>query len=83
LGSAFNLLPNPASDLVAIQYKGLLEENTTVQMYNMEGKMLLQTTINKGQTIAYFNTETLYAGTYVVRIINSKTNESHRVVVAR
>jgi YHYH protein/Secretion system C-terminal sorting domain len=83
LGSAFNLLPNPASDLVAIQYKGLLEENTTVQMYNMEGKMLLQTTINKGQTIAYFNTETLYAGTYVVRIINSKTNESHRVIVAR
>ena len=81
--SAFNLLPNPASDLVAVQYKGLLEENTNVLMYTMDGKLVLQTTINKGQTIAYFNTETLYAGTYVVRIINSTTNESHRVIVAR
>lgn len=82
-GSAFSLLPNPATDLIAIQYKGLLDENTDVLMYTMEGKLVMQTKINKGQTIAYFNTETLYAGTYVVKILNNTTNESHRVIVAR
>ena len=79
----FNVLPNPASDLIAVQYKGLLEENTDVKLYNAEGKLMLQTKINKGQTIAYFNIETLYAGTYIVKIQNSVSNESHKVIVQK
>jgi hypothetical protein len=77
----FNVLPNPASDLIAVQYKGLLEQDTDVLLYSMEGKLMQQTRINKGQTIAYFNIETLYAGNYVVKIQNNVTNESHKVVV--
>jgi hypothetical protein len=77
----FNVLPNPATDLIAIQYKGLLEQDTDVLLYSMEGKLMQKTRINKGQTIAYFNIETLYAGNYVVKIQNNVTNESHKVVV--
>jgi hypothetical protein len=79
----FTVLPNPASDLIAIQYNGLLQENTDVKLYNMEGKLVQNTKINKGQTIAYFNIETLYAGTYIVKIQNSTASESHRVIVQK
>jgi hypothetical protein len=79
----FTVLPNPASDLIAVQYKGLLEQDTDVKLYNMEGKLMQQTSINKGQTIAYFNIETLYAGAYVIKIQNSTVNESHKVIVQK
>lgn len=79
----FNVLPNPASDLIAVQYKGLLGENTDVKLYNVEGKLIQQTKMGKGQTIAYFNIETLYAGTYIVNIQNSVSNESHKVIVKK
>ncbi|MES2850125.1 MAG: YHYH protein [Bacteroidota bacterium] len=79
----FTVLPNPASDLIAIQYKGLLEQDTDVKLYNAEGKLMEQTKINKGQTIVYFNIETLYAGTYIVKIQNSNVSESHKVIVQK
>jgi hypothetical protein len=79
----FYVLPNQASDLIAVQYKGLLEQDTDVQLYNMEGKLIKQTKINKGQTIAYFNIETLYAGVYIVKIQNSVMSESHKVLVQK
>lgn len=79
----FYVLPNPASDLIAVQFKGLLELDTEVKLYNMEGKLIQQTNINKGQTIAYFNIETLYAGTYIVRIQNNAVSESHKVIVQK
>lgn len=82
-GFQFNVLPNPATDLIAVQYIGLLEQDTDVKLYNIEGRLMQQTQINKGQTIAYFNIETLYAGTYVVKIQNSAVNESHKVIVAK
>jgi hypothetical protein len=82
-GFEFNVLPNPASDLIAVQYKGLLEENTNVQLYDMQGKLVMKTTINKGQTIAYSNIEKLYAGTYIVSIQNNLLNESHKIIIQK
>ena len=79
----FNVLPNPATDLIAVQYKGLLTEDTDVKLYNMNGKLMQQTKINKGQTIAYFNIESLYAGSYVLKIQNSTVSESHKVIVQK
>jgi hypothetical protein len=79
--SAFTVMPNPASDLIAVQYKGLLEENTDVLLYNVNGTLIQKTKINKGQTIAYFNIETLYDGTYILKIQNSSISESHKVIV--
>jgi hypothetical protein len=79
--SAFTVMPNPASDLIAVQYKGLLDENTEVLLYNVNGTLIQKTKINKGQTIAYFNIETLYDGTYILKIQNSSISESHKVIV--
>lgn len=62
------LYPNPATDLVAIQVKNLVKEELNVQLVDMTGKLIQATTIHAGSTIAYFDTQTLYAGEYLVKI---------------
>ncbi len=80
----FKVMPNPASDLIAIQYNnGILAYDTDVKLFDISGKLINQTSINKGQTIAYFNVETLYSGTYIVRIQNDELTESIKVTVQK
>jgi hypothetical protein len=62
------VFPNPANDLVAIQVKGLLEENLTVSLVDMTGRIIQQKTLVAGSTILYFDTQTAYAGEYFLRI---------------
>jgi hypothetical protein len=38
----------------------------------MAGKKVKSTFINKGQTIAYFDVQTLYAGQYFLKFVGSK-----------
>ena len=62
------MFPNPANDLVAIQVKGLLEENLTVTLVDMTGRTIQQKTLVAGSTILYFDTQTAYAGEYFLHI---------------
>lgn len=75
--------PNPAADLVAVQIGGLVNENMSVELFDLAGKQVRQTTINKGQTLAYFDVQTLYAGTYFVKISNGSSQTTKRIVIAR
>lgn len=81
-GYEFKILPNPASDIVAIQFNnGILEQDTDIKLFDINGKLINQTKINKGQTIAYFNIETLYSGIYTVRIQNNSINELLKLII--
>lgn len=83
-GYEFKVFPNPSADLIAIQYNnGVLENDTDIKLYDISGKLIDQTTINKGQTIGYFNIETLYSGTYIVQIRNKLLSESRKVIVKK
>lgn len=78
-----SVFPNPNSDLIAVQVRGLAAKNLPVQLLDLSGKLIEQTTINKGSTIAYFNVQTLYAGTYMVRIGEGQRAVNRRVVISR
>ena len=49
------VFPNPASDLIAIQFNDLIKYDFDIALYNINGKRIKQSKINKGQTIAYFD----------------------------
>jgi len=85
---AFNSLdltifPNPSADIIAVQIGGLLSENLTVSLYDITGKMIEEKQINKGQTMAHFDIQTLYNGTYIVKIANGNNVTSKKIVVNR
>ncbi len=78
-----NVYPNPASDLVAIQIGGLTMENLNVDLFDISGKLINSTQIEAGQTIAFFDVQTVYSGMYLIRISNGKFSQTKRVVVKK
>ena len=63
-----NVFPNPSTDLIAIQIGQLSKINLNIELTNSDGKLIEKKQINAGSTIAYFNTETLYNGIYLIKI---------------
>ena len=78
-----SIFPNPANDLVAIQFSGVIEDNLQVQLFDITGKLVKSSSINKGSTIAYFDVQTLYNGTYIIKITNGKNSTTRRIVIAK
>ena len=76
-----SILPNPASDLVAVQIGGLVTDDLQVALMDISGKIILETTIQKGSTIAYFDVATIYSGTYFIRISNKNGQRSKKIII--
>lgn len=80
-GANITIFPNPAADLIAVQLPGLAEQDYTVSLYDAAGRLVRQKFIRAGQTIAYFDTQTLYRGTYFVRVTGRGGEATRKVVV--
>jgi hypothetical protein len=78
-----NVYPNPASDVVAIQLNHLTANNITIELYDLTGKLLQTSQILQGSTITYFDTRTLYEGTYLIKIINEENVITKKIVIAK
>jgi YHYH protein/Secretion system C-terminal sorting domain len=78
-----HIFPNPSADLMAIQMDNLVKEDFTVELLDITGKLLQTKQLNKGSTIAYFDTQTVYSGTYLVRISNGQAQITQKVVVQK
>jgi len=78
---AVAIYPNPAADLIAIQIGGLVKENLAIELVDLKGGIVGRHQINAGQTIAYFDVSTLYAGSYFIRISNNEYQITRKVMV--
>jgi len=78
--NAVTVLPNPASDLIAIQLKGINKETVQIELIDLTGKVILKTEIFPGTTISYLTTESVYDWIYQIRLRNN-TNEWIKKVV--
>lgn len=77
------IIPVSASDLIAIQVKGLNPNDIDLSLFDLQGMMISQTTIEKGQTIAYFDIQTLYAGTYFIQIKYGNHVQTEKLVLQK
>lgn len=77
------IIPVSASDLIAIQVKGLNPNDINLSLFDLQGMMISQTTIEKGQTIAYFDIQTLYAGTYFIQIKYGNHVQTEKLVLQK
>jgi Secretion system C-terminal sorting domain len=78
-----NIFPNPSADLIAVQLGDLVKEDFSVELLDLTGKVLQKTRINAGSTIAYFDTQALYAGIYMIKISNGHAQTTQKVVVQK
>ncbi len=77
------IFPNPATELIAIQMNGLVNEKVQVRLQDLSGKVVQEKTIQPGQTITYFDVQTVYAGAYVLHFTQGEKSVSRKVVIAR
>ncbi|MBX7155855.1 MAG: YHYH protein [Candidatus Kapaibacterium sp.] len=78
-----SVFPNPSNELIAVQFNNVAQQNYTVELYDELGKLINQTTLFQGSTIAYFDARTLYNGAYIVRISNGALQATKKVLIAK
>ena len=77
------VFPNPVTDMVAVQVGGLVKDNLQVDLIDVAGKSIKATVINAGQTLAYFDLQTVYAGVYFIKISNGENSITKKIVVTK
>lgn len=76
------IFPNPSSDIIAIQLSYLLKDDVTVELLSLDGQLISKTRIPKGSSIAHFDVQAVYAGTYLIRFSDSiGATTSKKVVI--
>ena len=70
-----SIYPNPASDFITIDFKGKgLFGNINIQLFNMEGKMVLAETIKAASSITV-STRPIAKGKYILTVTNNQRDK--------
>lgn len=75
--------PNPASDFVTIELKGSLEENATLRLFDLSGRLLLQENWNTNQIdnpSTQLDIQQLPTGSYFLRLEAGEENGSLKII---
>lgn len=80
---SFNIVFSQDADLVAIQANGLVKDDLEIRMYDLNGKEIAVSSINKGSTISFVKTNGIYDGIYIIKIVNGMNVQSHKVLIQR
>jgi hypothetical protein len=75
--------PNPANDIIAVQVGNLVTQNLSVKLFDLTGKLVHETQVNKGSTVAYFDAQTLYNGVYMVVVSDGKNQFTQKVIIQK
>ncbi|MFP5042960.1 YHYH protein [Parasediminibacterium sp. JCM 36343] len=84
--AAFNVrvFPNPASDYLLVQADDILRKDVQVVISDMSGKIVLTKSLPQGSTLCYIETATIYAGNYVLTVLdNSGYKKSFKVAIVK
>jgi hypothetical protein len=81
--SDIQVFPNPTSDLLAIQLNNLNLQNVDLELYDISGRLVKKSVIYAGSTIAYFDTKTLYSGTYILSLHCGKQSVNRKVSIVK
>lgn len=74
--------PNPAQDFIAIQ-TNTAENDITVDVIDALGKIVKTTKIIQGSTLSIIETDNLYNGTYIVRILDGSKSKTTKLIIAK
>ncbi|MDP5171647.1 MAG: YHYH protein [Bacteroidia bacterium] len=78
-----SIYPNPSSDILAVQLGGLNQSDLNVELVDLTGKLISSTVIKKGSTIAYFDVQTVYEGTYLISVSDARNRSTKKVVITK
>ncbi len=74
---AFNIYPNPSTDLLFVEG----DENFTVSIIDLQGKILTQVNNNHGVSRLSIDLTSFNSGVYIVKISNKTMTELHKIII--
>lgn len=77
------IIQDSNSELIAIQISGILKRKLIVSILDNNGKLIENKIFRKGSTICHIETQTLYNGTYTIKISNGKQSVSEKVTIEK
>ncbi len=78
-----SIFPIPSSDFIAVQFNGLVSDAIKLELLGIDGKVVDTKTLEAGSTIAYFETDKLYTGTYIIRFIKQGKIFTQKVSIVK
>jgi hypothetical protein len=75
------IFPNPSNDFIAVQIESLNSETVEVLLYDALGKLVQNSVIYPGSTICYLDTKALFAGEYLVNVIQNNKTITKKVIL--
>ena len=76
-----SVFPNPSTGLLAVQMHGLVRSDVQLDLLDLSGRLVQSKRIRQGSTIAYFDVQTVYAGTYLLRRTSASGTSTQKVVI--
>ena len=83
LEGLLNIYPNPTSEFIAVQCKGVNVDDIALSLYDMQGKMVAQDILRKGSTLWYLDTRRLYNGQYILEMSSVRGKLREKVLIQR
>ena len=77
------VFPNPANELLIIQAIGLVNKDIQIELYDIKGNIVSKTKVLQGSTIAFIDVQTLYSGTYFIKMINENTVQTKKIIIQK
>jgi len=76
-----NLFPNPTSDILFVKMDLPIESGDKVQLYSIDGKVLLEKTLAAGEALIELNVENFNNGIYIMQLTVNQGVVTKRVIV--
>ncbi|MFZ4569410.1 MAG: YHYH protein [Bacteroidota bacterium] len=77
------VFPNPANELLIIQAIGLVKKDIQVELYDIKGKIVSKTKVLQGSTIAFIDVQTLYSGTYFIKLNSENSIQTKKIIIQK
>jgi hypothetical protein len=76
-----SVFPNPASSFIAVQVNDLVQEDLKINLVDMKGYIIDTKVLAKGSTMVFFDVSSIYAGSYVVKVMIGSQSVGYPVQV--
>jgi len=82
-GFSVNTRYQAYADLILVQINGVLDQDLAINLYDLTGKLVLQDTMVQGSTIWHLDTQSVYAGNYIVQFKGNNFMDSIQLSVSK
>ncbi len=75
------IFPNPVSDLLILQSKGINKKSLDIELMNVNGQVAKRRQFLQGSTICYLDVKSIDSGTYFLSVSDGTTKKAYKVIV--